>query len=40
MENAGNSQGSEMGQKGYEYLVRSLTKDMSVKRYVEAIEEL
>lgn len=39
-EKAGNGRGSEMGRKGYEYLVRNLTRDMSVKRYAEAIKGL
>ena len=39
-EKAGNGRGGEMGRKGYEYLVRNLTRDMSVKRYAEAIKGL
>lgn len=39
IENAGTLKVAEMGQKGREYLVRHLTKDVSVKKYVDEIVE-
>lgn len=40
LDNTGNGQIIEMGQKGYKYLIENLTKDMSVMKYMEAIKAL
>ncbi|MBQ3423649.1 MAG: glycosyltransferase family 4 protein [Clostridia bacterium] len=40
IDNAGNSELMEMGRRGHEYLVEHLTKDVSVGKYIEAIQEL
>ena len=38
--NAGSNELAEMGKRGYEYLVGHLTKDVSIKKYIEAIKGL
>lgn len=40
IDNAGSHELAEMGKRGHEYLVEHLTKDVSVKKYIEAIKEL
>ena len=40
IEKAGDGQMDKMGWNGYEYLIRNLTKIMSVNRYKEAIKAL
>ena len=40
IEKAGDRQMDKMGWNGYEYLIRNLTKNMSVNRYMEAIKAL
>lgn len=37
---ADNDEISKMGKRGYEYLVKHLTKEVSVRKYIEAIKEL
>ena len=40
VDNAGSYELAEMGKRGHEYLVEHLTKDLSVKKYIEAIKAL
>lgn len=40
IDNAGSYELAEMGKRGHEYLVERLTKDVSVKKYIEAIKAL
>ena len=40
IENAGTDIVKAMGEKGRLYLEKNLTKDISVKKYIEAINEL
>lgn len=40
VDNAGNDELAEMGKRGHEYLINHLTKDISVKKYKDAIREL
>lgn len=40
IDNAGSDELAEMGKRGHEYLVKHLTKDVSVGKYIEAIKEL
>ena len=40
IDNAGSYESSEMGKRGHEYLVHHLTMDISIKKYIEAIEAL
>ena len=40
IDNAGSVELSDMGSKGYEYLIKHLTKDVSVTKYSEAILKL
>ena len=37
IDHAGSNELAEMGKRGYEYLVDHLTKDVSIKKYIEAI---
>lgn len=37
IENAGSAEAEEMGRRGYENLVRNLTKDVSVEKYIDAV---
>ena len=39
IENAGSVEAEEMGRRGYENLVKNLTKDVSVEKYIEAISD-
>ncbi len=40
IDNAGSADFAEMGERGHEYLVRHLTKDISIRKYIEAIKGL
>lgn len=40
IDNAGSDEIAEMGRRGHEYLVQHLTKDISLRKYIEAIETL
>jgi len=40
IDNAGSSELAEMGKRGHEYLVRYLTKDVSIAKYIEAIKDI
>ena len=40
IDNAGNNELAEMGKRGHEYLVDHLTKDVSIEKYIEAINNL
>ncbi len=37
---AGNSESAEMGKRGHRYLIEYLTKDISIKKYINSIEHL
>lgn len=39
IENTGSAEAEEMGRRGYENLVKNLTKDVSVEKYIEAISD-
>ena len=39
IENSGSAETEEMGRRGYENLVRNLTKDVSVEKYIDAISD-
>lgn len=38
IDNAGSNELAEMGKRGHEYLVEHLTKDVSIRKYIEAIK--
>ena len=40
IDNAGTDKLKQMGQKGREYLVKNLTKDVSIKKYIDAIKRI
>ena len=40
LDNAGNDKASDMGRRGYEYMLKNLTRDVSIEKYRRALLEL
>ena len=40
LDNAGNNRASDMGRCGYDYMLKNLTRDVSIEKYRRALLEL